>query len=237
MESAPIWHNPQPGSPVMLSPPPTAVFDLDGTLLNGDSTKHWLRQLLLRSFRRATAAAAVLPVAYPLVLFRSSRRIGASTLFWVASFGMSSPQLRASAEAFAGGVRRSVGPLVWRNAGMATLERHLAQGHRVAVVTAAPEILATALLEPWRPRVIVLGSSLKQFAGGWIGDRYCRGREKCRYLAEHGIVNRWEFAYTDSLDDVPLLEAAASPAVVNATQSMLERLRSMGLGAAFRVTW
>ncbi|MBW8860705.1 MAG: haloacid dehalogenase-like hydrolase, partial [Caulobacter sp.] len=45
-----------------------AVFDLDGTLLDSDSTALWLWERVRRSWARAAAALLVAPIAVPMVL-------------------------------------------------------------------------------------------------------------------------------------------------------------------------
>lgn len=215
----------------------TVVFDLDGTLLEGDSTVEWLRGLLLSSWLRFAAAILILPVALVLVRFLRSRLFGASLLLWIATVGYDEEQLLAQATQFAANFRRERTRLRWRNMGIDTLQQHLEAGHRVVVVTAAPACLAERLLEPWASRLLVIGSSLRRSAGGWIGGRHCSGAEKCRVLAERGYGDRWEYAYTDSDDDVPILAAADNAFIVNAKPALLGRLARLGLTHVRIVTW
>ena len=63
----------------------TCVFDLDGTLLAGDSTAAWLRMLISSSWLRCGVTAITLPLCLLLVWFSASRRIGASVLLWIDS--------------------------------------------------------------------------------------------------------------------------------------------------------
>jgi phosphatidylglycerophosphatase C len=48
----------------------SAVFDLDGTLLHGDSTGFWLRDMLGASWSRFVFALLLAPLALPLVRWR-----------------------------------------------------------------------------------------------------------------------------------------------------------------------
>jgi phosphatidylglycerophosphatase C len=41
-----------------------------------------------------------------------------------------------------------------------------------------------------------------------VADIHCRNQRKCQALAEAGHGKRWAYAYTDSLDDLPLLRGA-----------------------------
>jgi phosphatidylglycerophosphatase C len=214
----------------------TAVFDFDGTLLNGDSTGSWMFALVSRSFIRGGVALLIAPLAGSLLLFPRSRRYGASALLWIATVGMDEEQLHRSLDDFVQTFRTKSSRLKWKDGGIATLERHLAEGHRVVVVTAAPSILAEPLLAPWS-KCRVFGSSLKRFAGGWILERHCRGEDKCRMLAENGYPAQWAFAYTDSRDDRPLLVRAEHPFVVNAGPRTIKALRDSGVGSIEGLVW
>src|SRR5581483_2315074 len=136
---------------------PTAVFDLDGTLLAGDSTVAWLRMLFLSSWLRCTVAAIASPICLPLIWYPASRRIGASVLLWIATVGYDQNALVESMEAFVKCFEQGDGSLRWRNDGLRAMDRHLAAGDRVLVVTAAPQWLAQRLLGS---RSRVLGSTL-----------------------------------------------------------------------------
>lgn len=218
------------------APSQTAVFDLDGTLLAGDSTAAWLRTLLLSSGRRFLAAAAVLPVCLLLIYFPFSRRIGASTLLWIATFGYDQQALADSIESFAGNFEAGRVSLRWREDGLRAMQRHTAAGDRVVVVTAAPALLARRLLAPWSD-IAVLGSTLGRWQGGWVEARQCRGREKCRALEASGYGVVWKYAYTDSHDDIPLLAGAEHGFVVNARPAVISRLQAFGLSRVARLRW
>src|SRR5580698_883836 len=77
-----------------------AVFDLDGTLLAGDSTAAWLRMLICSSWLRCSVATLTLPICLFLIWFSKSRRIGASVLLWIATVGYDREVLLKSIEAF-----------------------------------------------------------------------------------------------------------------------------------------
>lgn len=215
----------------------TVVFDLDGTLLAGDSTETWLRTLLVSAWWRLLPALLILPLALALIKFSRLRRHGASILLWIATVGYDEVSLMAKATEFAESFRRERTRLRWRQDGIDVLQQHLAAGHRVIVVTAAPACLAERLLMPWADRLCVIGSSLSRIAGGWVGGRHCRGLEKCRFLAERGFGNRWSYAYSDSDDDAPILAAADNAFIVNAKPAVLANLAASGLARVKRVTW
>lgn len=214
-----------------------AVFDLDGTLLDGDSTALWLWRRVRRSPLRWLAAMLAAPVAIPMVIAPRTRRAGASILLWIATAGLSERELRASCADFADRFQAGALPLRWRGPGMETLDEHLAHGDEVVVVTAAPTLLAQALITPLGRPIVVLGTSLKRRAGGWVADVHCRNQRKCQALAEAGHGKRWAYAYTDSLDDLPLLRGADAPMIVGCGKAAKRRLSRAGLPNGRASAW
>lgn len=214
-----------------------AVFDLDGTLLDGDSTGLWLWNRVRRSPLRALMTFAVAPVVAPMVAIPRTRRAGASALLWIATVGLCEKGLRASLDQFGEAFRRGESALAWRPGGLAALNAHLAHGDRVVVVTAAPALLAQALIAPLGHPIEVLGTSLKPRAGGWVADIHCRNQRKCQALAEAGHGARWTYAYTDSLDDLPLLRGAERPVIVKGGKAAERRLFRAGLANGRAAAW
>lgn len=214
-----------------------AVFDLDGTLLDGDSTGLWMWERIRRSPLRALALLAVAPVAAPLTALPRTRRLGASILLWIATAGLCEKGLRESCERFGTRFRAGDTALAWRAGGLTTLNTHLNGGDRVVVVTAAPALLAKALIGPLGHPIEVLGTSLKRRAGGWVADVHCRNQRKCQALAEAGHGEHWGYAYTDSLDDLPLLRGAERPVIVKGGQRAERRLFRAGLANGRAAAW
>lgn len=214
-----------------------AVFDLDGTLLDGDSTALWLWDRVKRSPLRALAILAALPLAGPMVALPRTRRAGASILLWIATAGLCESGLRRSCDQFGESFRSGHSALSWRAGGMATLRQHLKAGDRVVVVTAAPALLARALIGPLGHPIEVLGTSLKPRGGGWVADIHCRHQRKCQALAEAGHGEHWGYAYTDSLDDLPLLRGADRPVIVKGGKAAERRLFRAGLANGRAAAW
>lgn len=152
---------------------------------------------------------------------------------------MDEAALTSSIASFVERMRAGRVSLCWRTPGLETLERHLTDGHRVVVVTGAPYRLACALLaaQGFASRLTVLGTSLKPVAGGWGVDRHCHGPEKCLILAEAGYGQSWAFAYTDSHADLPLLERATQPFLVNAKHASTARVQARGLASLRALRW
>lgn len=194
--------------------PLSAIFDLDDTLLDGDSTSAWIKGRVRRSLPRLFLAVIALPIAVPLTLFAGTRRIGGSMFLWIASFGLSEPELRWSFEQFASELHLQ-GSVSWRPAGIACLEAHIANGEAVLIATAAPEWLAQSLSKTLACQPSVIGSRLVRFLGGWIADYHCRHLAKCNAIQDAGYGEHWCTAYSDSEDDGPLLARASQAFLVN----------------------
>jgi phosphatidylglycerophosphatase C len=191
--------------------------------LDGDSTALWLWGRVRRSVPRLLATLLVAPIAIPMVIAPRTRRAGASILLWIATAGLSERKLRESCADFAARFQAKSLPLRWRDPGMATLDEHLARrrgggGHR------RPDRAGPGLITPLNRPIVVLGTSLKRRAGGWVADVHCRNQRKCQALAEAGHGKRWAYAYTDSLDDLPLLRGADAPMIVGCGKAAKRRL-------------
>jgi phosphatidylglycerophosphatase C len=212
------------------------VFDLDGTLVDGDTTTAWMIRRIGRSWLRTAAAIAVAPFAFLLSSHSASRRWGASVLLWIASIGQGEFELRNSFRAFAHQINAGDGPVAWRSAGLEILRRHLEQGDTVVVATAAPAWLAEALIGEVGLSVAVVGSTLTPCLRGWVGRRHCRHQEKCAALSEAGYGVQWDAAYSDSFDDLPLMARAARAYLVNGSPRTQARFAKSGL-ALQAISW
>jgi phosphatidylglycerophosphatase C len=194
----------------------TAVFDLDDTLLDWDSTTVWILGRVNRSWWRFALAALAMPFALPLVASARLRRWGTNVFLWIASAGMSEQVLKASFDGFAERVCSGKEPrLGWLEKGLAELRGHLDAGSRVAVATAAPQWIASRLVSHIDTRIAVAGSGLHRFFGGWVLSDHCRHIGKCEALKMIGFGESWTAAYSDSFDDLPILSRAAFACAIN----------------------
>lgn len=76
------------------------VFDLDGTLLSGDSTKAWLTDKLKSNIFRFIAALIVMPIALLIMKFKKYKSNGASLYLWIATYGLNEEKLEYSFKNF-----------------------------------------------------------------------------------------------------------------------------------------
>ena len=207
-------------------PTRVAVFDLDGTLLAGDSTVAWVRALLSSSWPRCIAAAVAAPAWLLLIWIPSTRRVGGSLLLWIATVGYDQDAITHSIEVFAKRFEQGACALRWRSDGLATMNSYLATRDRVVVITAAPAWLAARLLASWT-EVRVLGSTLARRWSGWVIEDHCFGEAKCRALQQNGYGSAWNFVYTDSYADAPLLAGATEAGfIVNPRRGLVAKLKT-----------
>jgi phosphatidylglycerophosphatase C len=89
------------------------------------------------------------------------------------------------------------------------------QGDRVVIATGAPPELARAILDfVAHEDLPVIGSLFHPFLGGLITAEHCHAQNKMRMLWDAGY-DQIAVAYSDSSADLPLLQAAKHPVVVN----------------------
>jgi HAD superfamily hydrolase (TIGR01490 family) len=117
-----------------------------------------------------------------------------------------------------------VDPLVYAEAAE-LIREHREQGHDVVVVSASGE----EMVAPIAALVGATHSAATRMAvadGRYTGeiDFYCYGEQKAVAMRELATVNGYDlaasFAYSDSITDLPMLEAVGQPAAVNPNRSL-----------------
>ena len=189
--------------------PPLVLFDFDGVLVRGDAFTLLMRHHYARSWWRALPLLVLAPILLPMCVSRSGRAAVVKFVVQVALFGLSERRYRALAEGFGGDLARDsrhFSPMA-----LNALNAHRHAGDRVLVVTACEECLARAILDGLGLGTIELVAS--QLAAAPTGLRVAvrnRGIQKAHQLARRGIRPPWDVAYSDSLEDLPILAAARS---------------------------
>lgn len=211
------------------------VFDLDGTLVAGDSFGVFLRHLITGRRLRHAVALVSAPLWLPALLAAPTRLAAEQYLIWLAAAGMDEDAFAAAARDFA---ERYAGPGAGRVAapGLARVRQHLVAGDRVIVATGCAEPLAREMCAViGLDDVEVIASTLVRRQ--WGPPRRvvpARGAAKVNALAGAGVVLPLEDAYSDSFTDLPLLQAARVAHVVDPTDRDRTRLRR-ALGADVEV--
>lgn len=205
------------------------VFDLDGTLVAGDSFGAFLRHLITRNLLRCAMAVVTVPVWLPAWLLPPTRLAAERYLVWLAAPGMDEDAFAAAAGDFA---TRHAGPATGR-APAAALERvreHREAGDWVVVATGCASPLAQEVCTViGLDGVDVVASTLIRRRWGLPQAMPARGEAKLRALGAAGVALPVDHAYSDSFSDLPLLRAARTAHLVDPSPRDQARLqRALG---------
>lgn len=203
---------------------PTAVFDLDGVLLQGDAVTLFLAGRLRRAPGRALPLLAVAPLLALGAVAGPTRPVAARALAAIAS----------GDDGVAGAYRDAVArrPHAVVAEALACLRAHRAAGDRVVVATAAEETLARGFLA-----ALGLGDVEVVGSTGWPRPARVHGAAKVRALTERGYPPPWTAVYSDSVADLPLFAGTPRPVLVNASPRAAARVgRVLGTPPLTR-TW
>lgn len=209
-----------------------ALFDLDHTLLDGDSNSLWLAYLV---------AAGQLPAD---VLQRQAAEYaryeaGSLDIGAYLAFHLSLLSTRPLAE-WRGWrdrfVAEAIAPRISRTA-FASVDAHRPRGDRLAIVTATHDFLAAGIAELFgplaliAPRAEIVGDRL---SGRIVGEISFGPRKPAAveaWLAGQGLSLAGfaqVHAYSDSHNDLPLLELATLPCAVNADPALTAHAHRLG---------
>lgn len=218
--------------PVPTTDAPLVVFDFDHTLYDGDSGSHLFKWLIERTWWRRLLALLIAPVAGPMVAWLPTRRSGISAFVWVGTIGLHrSRDLDSMIDEYvtlhATSIRTRLLP-----AALDVLHRHREAGDLVVIATGAPPELARAILAfVAHEDVPVVGTLVGPKFGAVGAIRHCHSHMKMTMLRDAGYIQPVATAYSDSSADLPLLQAAQKPVVVNPKASrvaMFQRVLPAG---------
>ena len=194
-----------------------AIFDLDNTLLRGDSDHAWGQFLVERGlvdgehYRRENE--------------RYYREYQAGTLdimeFLAFALRPLAAHDRATLEAWHREyMQTKVAPLI-TGAARALVEKHRAQGHTLVVITATNSFLTRPIARAFGvEHLIATEPEVRdgRFTGKVAGvPCYREGKvtRLNRWMAEHGESLDGSWFYSDSRNDLPLLSLVSHPVAVN----------------------
>jgi phosphatidylglycerophosphatase C len=204
----------------MRDTPPVAVFDLDGTLLRGDSL---LPFLLRYGWRRRRLALAFLAWYVLLYACRAvSARAAKERLLRRFLGGEPASVIGQEVARFCDGwVRRQLNEPVLRR-----LREHQAAGHRVILLTASPCVYVPAVADLLGIREVVCTRVKWQgeTCVGEIDGANCKGEDKLRLLQSYLAGTRslaGSYAYGDSRSDLPVLQWASRGFLVEGSRIRL----------------
>jgi phosphatidylglycerophosphatase C len=203
------------------------LFDFDGVLMHGDAFALFARERYARSLGCRLIALLCAPGLILLLPF--SRNWPMRLLARIALLGMSERAYRRRAEEFAGLLVRR--PRQFCRDGVRALRRHQAAGDRVIVVTGCEHHLVSSMLSQLGLSGLEVVAS--QLRPSWVGMRLLRhnvGARKVKSLAQCGVT-AWQLAYSDSLQDAPMLKPADEAVLVNGTPRLCKKVEK-ALGRA-----
>ena len=210
--------------------PLAALFDMDRTLVKKDTAGLYTR------YRRDRGEASVrdaLRVSWWMLQYTlgviDAPRVSRQALEYFRG-----TEERALIESCEGWFREYVVPHI-QAAGRAAVERHRAQGDLIAIVTGATKYAADPLARELGISDVVCTELEVDATGRFTGnpiEPLCYGTgklERARRLAEErGFVLAEATFYSDSITDLPLLEAVRFPKVVNPDARLRRVARQRG---------
>lgn len=213
------------------------VFDFDHTLFDADSGTKLVKWLIDRAWWRKAMALLVAPVAGPMIAFLPTRRYGISVFVWIGTLGMhDEAAVNRAIDTYVDENLNELRKLILPPA-IAKFNEHLANGDTVIVATGAPTELARKLMrEVTHEKIPVIGTILGSILGGMHAVHHCHNVNKVKLIREHGYDAPIDVAYTDSFADVPLVQAARYPVVVNPKESSIDNFRK-ALPAGTPIIW
>ena len=201
--------------------PSAAVFDLDNTLVHGSSLFHFARFLVRR---RVLSHRHVVRFVLPELLYARGRgeQEGSTSRAVLLALRLVNGVSRDTMQELADEFVRTRLPGFLDGAMLHEVRRQQARGVPCFIATASPQELADAFAR----RLDMDGSFGTvsevvdgRYTGALLGP-VCHGGAKARRvgteLATRGLDLSQAIAYSDSVNDLPLLVAAGRPVAVNA---------------------
>ncbi len=209
-----------------------AFFDVDGTLVEGDIVRYYVRLRtsgMPRLLGALWTAGFALRVPWYLVLDTWSRRRFQRALY--RNYARIAPrELEARAAAH---FHRHLEPRLFP-AALERIEEHRRRQHLVVLVTGSLRPIVAPLAEHVRASELLAPQLVEQggaFTGELDGEPLAHERKAdavSEFVRRHDLDASACYAYADSLDDVPLLGRVGHAAVVNPGARLARLARERG---------
>lgn len=210
---------------------PLALFDLDHTLLDGDSNTLWL-DFLVRCGHLPDAVRqqqAIYMARYAAEELDIADYLGFH-LRWLTQRPLD--EWRAARADF---VASEIAPRI-SSAARDAVALHRSEGHRMAIITATHSFLSSAIGDLLDIPVIAPRVEVKDgYLSGRIEGEICFREQKLICLnawqEREGLGNDAlgvRYFYSDSINDLPLLEAVDHPVTVNPDNSLAALAQQRG---------
>ena len=230
---------PEPNEPADTPPPPppdltaAAFFDVDNTLIHGSSLVHFARGLAARKYftYRDMARFILAQAKFQLTGRENSEDVAAGRQKGLAFIeGRPTTELVAAGESIYDEI---LADKIWPGT-LALAQMHLDAGQQVWLVTATPYELAATIarrLGFTGALGTVVESADGVFTGRLVGD-ILHGAGKAhavRSLAiKEGLNLKRCTAYSDSINDVPMLSQVGTAVAINPDAALRELARKRG---------
>ena len=210
-----------------------ALFDLDNTLLNGDSDFEWAQFLISKGVVDPEIQAAKNAEIY------ADYKAGTLDIHAFLDFQLAplARHPRAQLDAWhTEFMQQHIQPIMLDNA-RALVNRHLELGHLCAIVTATNAFVTGDIARAFGiPHLIatIPGESHGQFTGKPVGTPSFQKGKIIRVNAWLESIGLWQgsfehrWFYSDSHNDLPLLEWSTRPVAVDADDTLRAKAAQMG---------
>ena len=210
-----------------------ALFDLDNTLLNGDSDFEWAQFLISKGVVDPEIQAA------KNAEFYADYKAGTLDIHAFLDFQLAplARHPRAQLDAWhTEFMQQHIQPIMLDNA-RALVNRHLELGHLCAIVTATNAFVTGDIARAFGiPHLIatIPGESHGQFTGKPVGTPSFQKGKIIRVNAWLESIGLWQgsfehrWFYSDSHNDLPLLEWSTRPVAVDADDTLWAKAAQMG---------
>jgi HAD superfamily hydrolase (TIGR01490 family) len=203
-----------------------AFFDLDKTIIAGSSTLAFGRPLYHAGFlrRRTLLRIGIAQISYMLVGADEDSLERARDGMLDLVSGWQQSEIEAL---IAETLDEIIEPLVFAEA-LFLIDEHLRAGRAVYVVSASPEEFVRPIAAMVGIDKVIATKIRTDALGRYVPelDQYAMGPGKAeamqRVAEEDGIDLDASFAYSDSITDLPMLEAVGNPVVVNPERDLRE---------------
>jgi HAD superfamily hydrolase (TIGR01490 family) len=209
-----------------------AFFDLDKTVISKSSSLVLTRPMYRAGMvsRSDLLRGAYAQLVYAVVGADEKRMDRAKEGMLALSKGWSVEQVQ-------GIVREAlvelIDPFIYQEA-LDLMALHRANGRRVFLVSSSGEEVVRAIAEHLPVPVDVIATRAKVEDGAYTGELefYCYGDGKAEAIREvaarDGISLEGSYAYSDSITDVPMLEAVGRPVAVNPDRDLRREAEERG---------
>jgi len=212
-----------------------AFFDVDGTIVEGNVVRYYayLRTCKMTKLQKALWVTLFLPkVPYYMLLDAFSRR-RFSQAFYRNYTNLSPTQLDGLAQDH---FRALMQPRIYPGS-LEQLRKHQDRNDLIVLVTNSLETLVKPLADQVQASAMIAarlcqkeGLFTGELEGGPLTDR-SKAEAIVSFSKEHQLDLSSCYAYADSLDDIPMLEAAGYARVVNPGR----RLRKIALAKKWKI--